>query len=197
MSDDLTQLLIYAALALLGIIASAYKNKMKRRQSSTGSHGPVTPPRLPADPENGFPPELGPLADLFDIPRPKAEPPEYETVESGPAIEEAGMKVDTEVASAEMAGMTAESAGSSVEGEGIIDVPVLEEGQSEIQKMIAKYEAIRKELDQGFMQEDIASGEIVSVEDEEKAKAGKPPSESFFDLKKAIIYSEILKRKEY
>ena len=196
MNDDLIQLLIYAVIGIIGVIASAYKNRMKKQQAAARPRGPVIPHSTPGDPEKDFPPELGPLIELFDIPRPKADPFEYETVESGPAIEEAGMNVDTEEASAELAGMTAEARGSSEE-ESRLDVPSFEEGQSEIQKMIAKYESIRKELDQGYMQEDIASGEIVSVEDEEKAKADKPPSESFFDPKKAIIYSEILKRKEY
>jgi len=106
------------------------------------------------------------------------------------------MKVDTEEASAELAGMTAETS-EAVEKESPLDAPTSEEGQSDIQKMIAKYESIRKNLDQEGMQDDIASGEILSVEDEEKARKGRLPEERFFNLRKAIIYSEILKRKEY
>jgi len=62
--------------------------------------------------------------------------------------------------------------------------------------MIAKYEAIRKELNQEFSEDDIAAGEIVSVEAEEAARSMNE-RERMFDLRKAIIYSEILKRKEY
>ncbi len=196
MNDDLIQLLIYVAIGIIGVIASAYKNRMKKQQASARPRGPVVPHNIPAGPEKDFPPELGPLIDLFDLPRPKSEPFEYETVESGPTIEEAGMNVDTEEASAELAGMTAENRGSAEE-ESRLDVPSFEEGQSEIQKMIAKYESIRKELDQEGMQDDIANGEILSVEDEEKARKERLPKERFFNPRKAIIYSEILKRKEY
>jgi hypothetical protein len=72
-----------------------------------------------------------------------------------------------------------------------------EEGQSDIQKMIARYEAIRKELGENENGDDIASGEIVSVEAEESARIKSNENRQFFDLRKAIIYSEILKRREY
>jgi hypothetical protein len=73
----------------------------------------------------------------------------------------------------------------------------LEEGQSDIQKMIAKYEAIHRELDREVTQDDIASGEIVSVEAEEAAREVAGRDKIFFNARKAIIYSEILKRKEF
>ena len=85
---------------------------------------------------------------------------------------------------------------SAVEKE-VSEVESFEEGQSDIQKMIAKYEAIRKELEEGGIGDDIASGEIVSVEAEEEARIKKAESRQLFDARKAIIYSEILKRKEY
>lgn len=197
MDEDLIQLLIYVVLALIGIIGSAYRNRMKRQQTSAKTRGPAVPRNLPADPEHDFPPELGPLAEWFDIPRPKEVHDETEMVESGPAVEEAGMNLDTADASAEYQGMAAESEGLSVEREGLIDVPAFEEGQSEIQKMIARYKALQKELDQGFILDDISRDEIVSVDEDGNTKAGKMVSEPFFDPKKAIIYSEILKRKEY
>jgi hypothetical protein len=197
MSDDLVQLLIYVVIGLIGVIASAYRNKKKQSQTASRPGTPVIPRNLPADPGKDFGPELGPLMELFDIPRPKPEPLEYETVESGPAIEEAGMKVDSPEGSAELAGMAVEAEGASVEK---IEAPVaedFEEGQSDIQKMIAKYEAINKALSQEANQDDIASGEIVSVEAEESLRSQSGKREVFFDLRKAIIYSEILKRKEF
>jgi hypothetical protein len=187
MNDDLTQLLIYVVIGVIGLLANAYKNKMKKQQASGQRRVPGVPRNLPADPERDFGPELGPLMELFDIPKKTPEPYEYETVEQGPSVEEAGMAVDTEEASAELAGMKV------VES----DVESFEEGQSDIQKMIAKYEAIRKELDQNGIQDDIAMGEIVSVEAEDAAKAMAVKDKHFFDPRKAIIYSEILKRKEY
>ena len=195
--NDLLQLLLYVVIGLIGVVASAYKNKMKKQQAGNKPAIPGIPRNLPADPGKDFGPDLGPLMELFDIPKPKQEPVEYETVESGPSVEEAGMNVDTAEASAELAGMTAEAEGLEVEKPEKSDVESFEEGQSDIQKMIAKYEAIRKELDQDYIQDDIALGEIVSVEAEEEAKTKAPVTERFFNPRKAIIYAEILKRREY
>jgi hypothetical protein len=197
MDNDLIQLLIYVGLGLIGVLASAYRNKMQKKQASTKPHVPVVPRNLPADPGKDFGPELGPLIELFNIPGNRPAPFEYETIESGPTAEESGMKVDTAESAAELEGMTAEAGGFLVEQEKIPEVTSFEEGQSDIQKMIAKYEAIRKELDPEGYQDEIAAGEIVSVEEDEKAKAGRQPAERFFNPKKAIIYAEILKRKEY
>ena len=120
--------------------------------------------------------------------------PADESVESGPSVEEGGLLVDTQEATAELAGMKMAEEAKSGE---VIPVETFEEGQSDIQKLIAKYDAIRKELADEYGEDDIASGEIVS---EEKAKAAQdalPPREPVFVGRKAIIYSEILKRKEY
>ena len=95
MSDDIISLIIYLALGLVGVVASAYKNKMKKQQSSGRPRPPEVPQSFPADPEKDYGPELGPLIELFDLPKPKQQQMEYETIESGPSIEEAGMTVDT------------------------------------------------------------------------------------------------------
>jgi hypothetical protein len=199
MDEDLLQLLIYLALGLVGVIASAYRNRMKRQQTSSRQPATRIPRNLPADPEKDFGPELGPLMELFEIPKPKAQAEvyEYESVEGGPSIEEAGMNLDTQEASAELAGMAMETEGFGTEKLPADEIQSFEEGQSDIQKMIARYEAIRKEISQDDLQDDIAAGEIVSVEAEEMARAARRSDEPFFEARKAIIYSEILKRKEY
>jgi hypothetical protein len=105
------------------------------------------------------------------------------------------MLVDSPESAAELGGLDAEEEGKHMED---IPSPVrFEEGQSDIQKMIARYDSIRRDLENDFEQDHIASGEIVSVEEEEAALARAPVKERTFDLRKAIIYSEILKRKEY
>jgi len=195
MSEDLISLLIYVALGLVGVIATAYKNKKKQQATMTRPPRQEVPHTFPADPATDFGPELRPLIELFNIPKQKAEP-EYETIESGPSVEESGMDVDTEVASNELSGMKVDTTISSVE-KPISDVESFEEGQSDIQKMIAKYEAIRKELEDNDMGDDIARGEIVSVEAEEAAREKRAEQKVFFEARKAIIYSEILKRREY
>ena len=196
MGDDLVSLIIYLALALVGIIASAYKNRSKRQQSSRSGQGEVQG-SYPADPEKDYEPELGPLMELFDIQKPKQEPYEYESVENGPSVEEEGMIVDSQVSSVELAGYNVDTYKSTIDNQ-VSEVESFEEGQSDIQKMIAKYEATRKEMeDDPGLGDDIASGEIVSVEAEEAAKMKRLSQVEFFDARKAIIYSEILKRKEY
>ncbi len=196
MQDDIVQILLYVVIGVIGVIASAYQNKQKRKQA--GSRPPVKriPRDILAEPDQEFEPNLGPLMDVFDIPRTtRQQQPEYESVEVGPSVEEGGMLVDTQESTAELAGM--KLAEEAKAGEGIPVEETFEEGQSDIQKLIAKYDAIRKELADEYGEDDIASGEIVS---EEKAKAARdalPPREPVFVGRKAIIYSEILKRKEY
>jgi hypothetical protein len=193
MPDDLWQTLLYIIIGLVGVIASAYRNKQKK--SMTGPVPPVM--RTPRGQERDLEPDpdLGPFMDLFNIPRTPEPEPEPVTVESGPSVEEGGLQMDTQEASIEMAGIK-----QAEEARFTQDVPVeesFEEGQSDIQKLIAKYDAIRKELEGEYGEDDIASGEIVSVEASEAARLAMPPRERIFDLRKAIIYSEILKRKEY
>lgn len=191
------QTLLYVVIGLVGVIVSAYRNKQKRDQA-----GPVPPvirtPRNNQDPQPDLRPYSGPfpgtLADLFDLPQAPADVP-VETVENGPSAEEGGLLVDNPESAAELAGMKMAEESGSVEG-----IPVeesFEEGQSDIQKLIAKYDSIRRELEQEYGGDDIASGEIVSVENEEAAQAVLPARERIFEPRKAIIYSEILKRKEY
>jgi hypothetical protein len=194
--DDLLQLLLYIALGLIGLIASVYKNKKRAQQGSSRPNMSQVPRSLPADPRQDFDPELGPLMELFDISRQKTEPSGYETVESGPGVEDAGTTLDSEVSSAELAGMGVETV-EITQKEPVSEVETFEEGQSDIQKMIAKYEALQKQFDQEAIGDNIAQGEIVSVEAEAKAKAGMMEADRFFDPRKAIIYAEILKRREY
>jgi hypothetical protein len=92
--------------------------------------------------------------------------------EAGPSVEEAGMMIDTEEAALEMSGMGMEAEPDILEKERIQSGNDLEEGQSDIQKMIAKYEAIRSELDADHYDDSIASGEIRSVEEKDSVRSG-------------------------
>jgi hypothetical protein len=199
MSEDTISLLIYLALGLVGVIASAYKNKMKKQQQNASRpRTSQSAPSYPSAPAKEYEPDLGSLMELFEINKPRQEPieEEYESVESGASLEEAGMTVESREGSAELAGMQMDSNISSVDKQ-ISEIESFEEGQSDIQKMIAKYDAIRKDIEDDELGDDIAKGEIVSVEAEEAARIKKAEGTEYFNLRKAIIYSEILKRKEY
>jgi hypothetical protein len=193
MDDDLIQLLIYFGIILVGVFASAVKNSKKKQQQAARQIQPKVPRTFTADPGKDFGPDLRPLLELFDIPVDN----QGKSVEDGPSVEEAGMMIDTQEASLEKSGMEMEANADLLEKEGIQGRDDLEEGQSDIQKMIAKYEAIRSELDADQYNDSIASEEIRSVEEKENARSGSEGYEKLFDPKKAIIYSEILKRKEY
>jgi hypothetical protein len=196
---DLVSLLIWVALGLIGVVSSAIKSKAKKPMDSSRSQQQV-PQTMQADPHE-YEPDLGSLLEMFEVNKPRqAEPnavPEYESIEGGPSLEESGWNVDTKEAAIELEGMSFSNKESLLDIPNKSDVQVFEEGQSDIQKMIAKYEALRKELDPTDSDNDIASGEIVSIEAAEEAEAKRKANLEFFDLRKAIIYSEILKRREY
>jgi len=194
--DDLLELFIYIAIGLIGVIASAYRNRKKMQQRNVRQQVPQVPRNLPADPGRDFGPELGPLMELFDIPRQLPKQTEFESVESGPGVEDTGLNVDTAESSAELAGMSLEAEGI-LEKDVVSEVETFEEGQSDIQKLIAKYEAMQKEADQDAIGDKIAHGEIVSADSETGVRTGMIEDERFFDPRKAIIYAEILKRREY
>ena len=193
MDGELKDLLLYVIIGLIGVIASIYQNKQKRRQAQSMPTAKRVPRDIATEPEPDFGPDLGPLMELFDIPA-KSPVQEYETVESGPGVEEEGMLVDSGEAASELEGMHTAAEGTSLD---TVQAESFEEGQSDIQKMIARYDAIRHELSQDLNKDDdIAAGEIVSVEAQEAANL-RNMGERMFDLRKAIIYSEILKRKEF
>ena len=195
--DDLVQLLIYLAIGLIGIIASARKKRKSIQYPGEMKQSPGFPRSLTPDPEKELAPDLGPLAELFGLPKNVQPTYEYESVENGPSVEEAGMNVDNREAAAEMAGMDLDRIeNASSESIDTVTPESFEEGQSDIQKMIAKYEAVRKELDLSD-EDDIAKGEIVSVEAAEAADKAMRSEARFFEPRKAIIYSEILKRREF
>ncbi|MFO7369675.1 MAG: hypothetical protein R6X09_05330 [Bacteroidales bacterium] len=195
--DDLVELLIYLAIVVVGIIASARRNRKKAQHPGEMNQAPGFPRSLTPDPEKDLGPDLGPLAELFGLPKNVHPTYEYESVENGPSVEEAGMNVDTVEAAAEMAGMALDRVeNASSESIDTITPESFEEGQSDIQKMIAKYDAIRRKIDLSD-EDDIAKGEIVSVEAAEAADKASRSKERFFEPRKAIIYSEILKRREF
>jgi hypothetical protein len=195
MNDNLVNLLLYVAIAVIGVVATAIKNSQKKQQQSTMSPKPRIPQFNRAYPENDTRQEIETIFDLINMREVKRNTGEYDTVESGPTVEEAGMYVDTPEASAELSGMNAEDIRTAPD-----QIPAeesLEEGQSDIQKMIARYEAIRNNLDNYNIGDDIAAGEIRSPESEEERELSTAGTIQYFDLRNAIIYSEILKRREF
>ncbi|MBN1414797.1 MAG: hypothetical protein JW973_06830 [Bacteroidales bacterium] len=195
--DDIAEIVIYILIAVVGLVASAFKNRNKNRPSHTPPPFSQVPRNMTPQQQPEAEPDLGPLMDLLGIPRQEVQPPAYESIEEGPTVEEAGMNVEAEAAAAELAGYQTETSDDILDKPPVVDTATFEEGQSDIQKLLAKYESNRKAMEGYQDDDDIAAGEILSVEATEANRLKAAKKEPFFDARKAIIYSEILKRKEF
>ena len=194
MKDDWISTVLYIVIALAGVIGSAYQNQQKKKRAEAGPKGRPVPRDILAEPQPEF--DLGPLMEVFDIPARRPAPvSEPETVESGPSVEEGGMLVDAREAAAEMDGLR--MAENTTPLDTVPETQSFEEGQSDIQKMVARYEALNRQYNQEVEEESISAGEIVSHEEALIREAQTAERKRFFNPRKAIIYSEILKRKEY
>jgi hypothetical protein len=188
--EDIVSLLLYVLMILAAFIASAYQAKKRKSQKGQGT----LPPGNSERPEAGERPDFGPLADFPGMQETMERPPFYETLEAGPSVEEGGAEVER---SEIYEPMMAAGAGKSSPPERKLEpeAPVVhEEVQPDLNRMNAM-DYIWQQLDEGLA-DDIAAGEIVSVEKAAEANARKAPRERL-DWRKAIIYSEILKRKEF
>lgn len=192
--DDFVEILIYIALGLIGVVASAYKNKKKQAQRPVPRQQ-APRPEVQANPQPDFGPELGPLLEMFDIPYKKKEEPVYETIESGPSVEEDGMDFDTAESTLEWTG-SRDAAIAKTETTESLD-QYTGEGVSEIQKMIDRYNKLKAENPNLEYGDEISAGEIVSEEVLEERRLAEVVDLDSFNAKKAIIYSEILKRREF
>jgi hypothetical protein len=194
MKEDWISTVLYIVIALAGVIGSAYQNQQKKKRAEAGPKSRPAPRDILAEPPRGF--DLGPLMEVFDIPaRPPVPVAEPETVESGPSVEEGGMLVDTREAAAEMDGLRMTETAKPLDT--VPEPASLEEGQSDLRKLAARYEALNRQYNQEVEEESISADEIVSHEETLKREAQIAERKRFFNPRKAIIYSEILKRKEY
>lgn len=192
--DDLVILLIYVLIIVAGMIASAVQAKKKRQQKAAGNVLQQNDPDRDHHGQNDF----GPFSDIFDQPSQKQESPDYESVEHGPTVEEGGTNVEK---SANYNGMI-KSSESDEDDIAIKDADVVYEKSSEaektdVQKWIEKYNLLQQEMEEDYGKDEISKGEIVSEQAVSEAASSSAEEEPFLDIRKAIIYSEILKRKEF
>ena len=96
--DDITELIIYIIIGVVGLLASAYRNKQKRLSQSRRIPGDISTGPMP-----DITPDLGPLAEILGIPElanpspkpvPVPEPGEQYVEEDGTRIEEEGFFVE-------------------------------------------------------------------------------------------------------
>jgi hypothetical protein len=169
--EDVVGIIIYLLLAVIGILASVYRQKNRRKAAK--------PPPIPAasvDTEvtDSHETEFDPFAGFFEE-KPAVPQQEYMTAEEESEVQEpiAEEKADSK---------------NLDEGEA-----VFEETKETLISDDVQYESpdIFAEVEYGDESPNF-------LEDEDLTKEhSKPPEErAEFDLKKAIIYSEILKRRE-
>ncbi len=192
--DDLVILLIYVLIIVAGMITSAVQAKKKRQQKAAGNAFQENEKVQDHHDQNDF----GSFSNIFDRPSQKQESPEYESIEFGPTVEEGGMDVEK---SAGYDGMI-KSSESDEEVSAIKDATVEYEKISEaektdVQKWIERYNMLQQEIEDDYSKDEISRNEIVSEEIASETAPKPAEEEPFLDMRKAIIYSEILKRKEF
>jgi hypothetical protein len=189
--DDFVQLIIYIAIGIVGLLVSVYRNKQKRQSQSRRIPRDIT-----AGPMPDVMPDLGPLAELFGIPEladpkpkpvPVPEPREQNVEEDGTRLEEEGFLV-------EKAGFESEEQSDKTEKEGFEAEKINDEGMP-VFELTQKSMISDSITDAAFgemsdIYRPISDSEIKGVEDIEKITDNEA-----IDWKKAVIYSEILKRR--
>ncbi len=169
--EDFVGIIIYLLLAVIGILASVYRQKNRRKA--------IKPPPVPTAPVNtevteSYETEYDPFAGFFEE-KPAVPEQEYVTAEEESEVQE----------------MTAEEKAESKnhdEGEAVFEET----------KETFISDDIHYESPDVFAEVEYGEESPNLLEDEDLTKDHpKPPEEKEeFDLKKAIIYSEILKRGE-
>ena len=183
--EDLTGLIIYIVIAIIGVLASVYRSKNKKKS--------VIPPPFKSAPVEAEPAETSedefdPFAGLFD------EKSGWD-----------GSEAEEDVKEKEFATRKDITAEETYAGKDI------KEEESKV-KEFNEGEAVFKETDEALISDndsDITAGQITDEEyvegifaigEEEPLKTEHEKyseKEEKFDLRQAVIYSEILKRREY
>jgi len=187
--DDVINLILYLAIGIAGLLVSAYRNKQKRKAQSMRTPREMTAEHLP-----DVQPDLGPLAEIFGIPeavRPRpVEVPvlkEITVEDEGYRVEEEGLLLDIPDPETMKHTSALEKEGMSVESIGDEGTPVF---KSTEETMISDSIMDSAITDSEGIYEPISASEIKGVEDMEKEVDKEP-----INWRKAVIYSEILRRK--
>lgn len=183
--EDITGLIIYIILAIIGVLASVYRNKNKKK--------PVIPRPLESETVEAEPAEtpestFDPFAGLFE-----------EKVEEEDLVAEMDIK-EEEIIIEENINKEETIAGRDIKEE------------NSLKNEYSEGEAVFKETNEVLISDNdsgITSGEISDTEfvesifETEKDESIISELDEYserkekFDLRKAVIYSEILKRREY
>ncbi len=193
--DDIILLLIYLLIFIVGAVTTAYRNK-SRKKAAASAKGAQKDFPSPAPFDMGD--ELGPLGELFGLPSGQPVPAgRIPTLEEGPSLEDEGYSVEKGPVSSTGAEIMAGREQATLEKLGENAENIEQEGQSDIQKMIAGYAAIQRKLDPDNAMGDIITGDITTTSGDAGVSMQQAERKFIFNLKDAIIFSEILKRREF
>ncbi len=193
--EDITGLIIYIILAIIGVLASVYRNKSKKKAVITK---PLESATTEAEPEEIPERTFDPFAGLFE------EKLEEEDMTAEIEVNEKDMASDTEVNEEELV------EGKNINLEETITATGIDK-EDGYKKEYYEGEAVFEETSRTLISESesgIIDGEISDAEYSESITETEIDSSAIreeedtekkelFDLRKAVIYSEILKRREY
>ena len=183
--EDLTGLIIYIILAIIGVLAGIYRNKNKQKSVLPR---PVESSSVEAEAAESFESEYDPFAGIFE------EKIEEEDLAAENDIREEEFIAEQDINKEELIiGQEAKEQDTYNKG--------YEEGEAVFEET--------KEVLISDVESEITAGEISDTElikDISLTEEGKPIIAEYdetskkkekFDLRKAVIYSEILRRREY
>jgi hypothetical protein len=189
--DDIVELIIYLALGVIALLVSAYRNKQRRQAQSGRIPGTNTSQSRP-----DVRPDLGPLAEILGIPElanPEPEPvSDQENREQN--IRKEDMLVEEEEFMFERSGFDVEQQPSLLEKEGL-----------EMEKTEYEGTPVFDSTKETLVSDSITDTSITNVSEiyipiSNSEIKGEEISDDVMgdkiDWKKAVIYSEILKRRQ-
>jgi len=187
--DDIIELIIYIAIGVIGLLAGAYRNKQKRQSQQNRM-----PRDIMANPMPEVQPDLGPLAEIFGIPEIIAPAPVHVPEKKEQGVEEEGYRVEEKGFLVERTGIDAETQADTVEKEGLNAEKFSAEGMPVFKttKTVMLSDSITDNAitDSEGIYDTISASEIKSLEDVEEFIDNEK-----INWRKAVIYSEILKRR--
>lgn len=187
--DDIIELIIYLAIGVAGLLLSAYRSKQKRKARAQRASGDTISGQM-----QDVQPDLGPLAEIFGIPR-STFPKEAEIhhddrsalEEEGFVVEEEGFMMDTPSAGTMQTVSEEEQEATSALETGMEGVAAFKATEDILISDSVQDSAID---DTEGIYESIRSSEIKGADEAEQGQENDK-----FDWRKAVIYSEILQRR--
>jgi len=183
--EDLTGLIIYIILAIIGVMATIYRNKNKRKSVISA---PIESSSVEVEPPENYENEYDPFAGMFE------EKVEEEDLATENDIREEELVAEQDINKEEL-----------IIGQDVKEEDTYNKGYEEGEAVFDETkEVLISDDDSGITAGEISDTELIT--DISVTEEGKPiiaehdkssEKKERFDARRAIIYSEILNRREY